>query len=115
MQGYDLLWYKSFGGQGYQTPDMTKILQSENTDYHMNTVVIPVGATVDSSSLTTINFDPNGTNDTYSDAVYTTLVNQARAAKEMPFLNWCFTGQEQYLIPGQARLANHGMETLDRL
>lgn len=84
MQGYDLLWYKSFGGQGYQTPDITKVLQSENTDYHMNTVVISVGATVDQASPTVVNFDPTKGTDTYSDDIYTALVQQARAAGQTP-------------------------------
>ncbi len=93
IQGFSDYWTRSYdvnGFTGYKNDSANQhILSDEAGTYHMNLVVITITANVVTQTGTDVIFDPHDSNfasdiDTYPDATYTHMVQEARAAKLVP-------------------------------
>jgi hypothetical protein len=90
IQGFSDYWTRSYdvnGFTGYKNDSANQhILNDEATTYHMNLVVITLTANVVTQTGTDVIFDPRNESDidTYQDAVYSHLVQAARAAGLVP-------------------------------
>jgi hypothetical protein len=91
IQGFSDYWTHSYDGvngfRGYDDSTANqKIMADEANTSHMNLVVITITADVVQNTGTDVIFNPKNPNDidTYSDATYTRMVQQAQAAGLTP-------------------------------